>query len=66
MVGLEEPVVRAMETNRVEKGEKRIPNTLMRAGSSKEGGKEEKKKREALPPTTGWLQVIHSAIIARC
>lgn len=46
MLGLEEPVVRAMETNRVEKGEKRIPNTLMRAGSSKEGGKEEKRSEK--------------------
>lgn len=46
MVGLEEPVVRAMETNRVEKGEKRIPNTSMRAGSSKEGGKEEKRSEK--------------------
>lgn len=47
MVGLEEPVVRAMETNRVGKGEKRIPNTSMRgAGSSKEGGKEEKRSEK--------------------
>lgn len=52
------------ETNRIggrEEGEKRFPNTRKREGKAKE-----KKGGLSLASTTGWLQVIHSAIIVRC
>lgn len=56
------------KTNRVGGGKKRA----RRGFQTRERGKEEGRKSEgkkgglSLASTTGWLQVIHSAIIVRC
>lgn len=57
-----------MKTNRVGGGREEVSKHAKEA-KEEDGEKRRKKRGErglSLASTTGWLQVIHSAIIVRC